>query len=111
MEQKYKSLKDTPPESGQLSLENLSSLPPPPTNSSSTQTGIVIHTTKVPYSVSNPSFCEGFFITGISKDKAGVIENSEHYYPICGHQLCKSLPAMQPDILYRYPKTILNHWR
>jgi hypothetical protein len=103
MEQKYKTLKDTPPESNQTSLENINPLPLPPSNSS-TQTGLVIQTTKVPYSVSNPSFCEGFFITGISKDKAGVIENSEHYVPICGHQLCKSLPAMQPEILYRYPK-------
>lgn len=103
MEQKYKTLKDTPPESNQTSLENISPLPLPPSDSS-TQTGLVIQTTKVPYSVSNPSFCEGFFITGISKDKAGVIENSEHYVPVCGHQLCKSLPAMQPEILYRYPK-------
>lgn len=103
MEQKYKTLKDTPPESNQTSLENINPLPLPPSNSS-TQTGLVIQTTKVPYSVSNPSFCEGFFITGISRDKAGVIENSEHYVPICGHQLCKSLPAMQPEILYRYPK-------
>ena len=103
MEQKYKTLKDTPPESNQTSLENIIPLPLPPSDSS-TQTGLVIQTTKVPYSVSNPSFCEGFFITGISKDKAGVIENSEHYVPICGHQLCKSLPAMQPEILYRYPK-------
>ena len=106
MEQKYKSLKETPPEQSQASIESLSSPPPPPTNSSSpqTQSQINIQTTKVPYTVSNPSFCEGFFITGISKDKAEVIENSENYFPICGHQLCKGLPAMQPDILYRYPK-------
>ena len=102
MEQKYKSLKETPPEQSQASIESLSSPPPPPTNSSSpqTQSQINIQTTKVPYTVSNPSFCEGFFITGISKDKAEVIENSENYFPICGHQLCKGLPAMQPDILH-----------
>ena len=49
------------------------------------------------------SFCEGFFITSFPFQKGQVIEKSQSFPALCGHAECSSLPAMQPQILYRYP--------
>ena len=49
------------------------------------------------------TFCEGFFITSFPFQKGQVIEKSQSFPALCGHAECSSLPAMQPQILYRYP--------
>ncbi|MCQ2818593.1 MAG: hypothetical protein MJ252_15095 [archaeon] len=48
-------------------------------------------------------FCEGFFISSFPKTDGKVIEKSQEYKSICGHELCSMLPAMQPEIVARYP--------
>ena len=49
------------------------------------------------------TFCEGFFIASFPQLKAKVIENSQAYPSICGHDDCSMLPAMESEIIYRYP--------
>ena len=51
------------------------------------------------------SFCEGFFITSFSPVNGKILENSQTYQGMCGHLPCSLLPAMEPEILYRYPLT------
>ena len=59
---------------------------------------------EIPENVINESFCEGFFITSFPANNGKVIENSDDYEATCGHKVCSSLPAMQPEIIYRYPR-------
>ena len=49
------------------------------------------------------TFCQGFFITSFPKNNGKIIENSKHYNSICGHLICGKLPAMEPEIIYKYP--------
>ncbi len=49
------------------------------------------------------TFCEGFFIASFPQKNAQVIENSQSFPAPCGHEECFSLPAMQPEIIARYP--------
>ena len=48
-------------------------------------------------------FCEGFFLASFPFKGAKVIEKSQSYPSICNHKQCSMLPAMQPEIIYRYP--------
>ena len=50
----------------------------------------------------NDTFCSAFFISSFSAN-GNVVENSENYVADCGHDLCSKLPAMEPEILYKYP--------
>ena len=52
----------------------------------------------------NDSFCESFFLTSFSKENGKLVDNSEHIQSECGHFICSFLPAMQPEIIYKYPK-------
>ena len=49
------------------------------------------------------AFCQGFFISSFPKNKGKIIENSKNYHSICGHLICGKLPAMEPEIIYKYP--------
>ena len=49
------------------------------------------------------TFCQGFFITSFPKKNGKIIENSKNYSSICGHLICSKLPAMEPEIIYKYP--------
>ena len=49
------------------------------------------------------SFCDGFFLAGLTPLKASVVECSEEYNSSCGHQDCSLLPSYKPEILSRYP--------
>ena len=53
---------------------------------------------------SNESFCECFFLSSFSKDKGQLVDNSEDLLAECNHPFCSVLPAMQPEIIYKYPK-------
>ena len=59
---------------------------------------------EIPEEVKNESFCEGFFIASFPKENGKIEENSDSYKSDCGHKDCSSLPAMQPEIVYRYPE-------
>ena len=48
-------------------------------------------------------FCRGFFIASFPQKNGKVIENSQSFPAPCGHDECSSLPAMQPEIIARYP--------
>ena len=52
---------------------------------------------------SRESFCRGFFIASFPQKNGKVIENSQSFPAPCGHKECSSLPAMQPEIIARYP--------
>ena len=49
------------------------------------------------------SFCEGFFIASFPQKDGQVIENSQSFPSSCGHSECSILPAMKPEIIFRYP--------
>ena len=50
------------------------------------------------------SFCESFFLSSFSKDKGKLMDRSEDDQAECKHFICSILPAMQPEIIYKYPK-------
>ena len=52
----------------------------------------------------NKTFCESFFLTSFPKKDGKLIDNSESYQSECKHFVCSLLPAMQPEIIYKYPK-------
>ena len=41
-------------------------------------------------------------------DKGKVAPNSENLPADCGHEICSKLPAMEPDILFKYPEDVKN---
>ena len=49
------------------------------------------------------TFCEGFFISSFPKKEGKVIEMSTSFPAPCGHEECSKLPAMKPEIIFRYP--------
>lgn len=65
---------------------------------------VFLQSLDIPEETINDSFCEGFFIASFPAENGKVIENSDDYQSMCGHPLCSSLPAMQPEIIFRYPK-------
>ena len=52
----------------------------------------------------NDTFCESFFLASFSKENGKIMENSEDDISDCNHNYCSILPAMQPEIIYKYPK-------
>lgn len=49
------------------------------------------------------TFCSGFFIASFPKRNGEVIENISKFPASCGHEECSQLPAMKPEIIFRYP--------
>ena len=49
------------------------------------------------------TFCEGFFIASFPLKNGQVVEKSQSFPALCGHEECSSLPSMKPEIIYRYP--------
>ena len=49
------------------------------------------------------TFCEGFFIASFPFKNASVIEKSQQFPAVCGHEECSKLPSMKPEIISRYP--------
>ena len=77
----------------------------PPNQNETTLNGeIFLNPIEIPEEVKNESFCEGFFIASFPKENGKVENDSEEYKSDCGHKECSSLPAMQPEIIYRYPE-------
>ena len=50
------------------------------------------------------TFCDIFFLTSFSKDKCQIMENSNNEQAECNHPNCNILPAIHPEIIYKYPK-------
>ena len=46
---------------------------------------------------------EGFFIAGLSEDNNTFLPKTEGIQSQCNHEICSKLPAIQPDILFKYP--------
>ena len=51
----------------------------------------------------NNTFCESFFLSSIPKNDGKMMDNSDDQSE-CNHFICSLLPAMQPEIIYKYPK-------
>ena len=49
------------------------------------------------------TFCEGFFIASFPFKNGSVIEKSQQFPAVCGHEECSKLPSMKPEIISRYP--------
>ena len=49
------------------------------------------------------TFCEGFFISSFPQKDGKVIEMSTSFPAQCTHEACSKLPAMKPEIIFRYP--------
>ena len=54
--------------------------------------------------IKNDSFCESFFLASFSKENGKILDNTENIKGECNHSICAILPAMQPEIIYKYPK-------
>ena len=50
------------------------------------------------------SFCKGFFIVSIPKKNSKILDDSEGNESDCGHEECSYLPAIDPEIIYKYPE-------
>ena len=50
------------------------------------------------------TFCESLFLASFSKENGKILEYSEDVQSECNHFICSILPAMQPEIIYKYPK-------
>ena len=53
-------------------------------------------------------FCEGIFLASFPTEKGKITPKSEILPADCGHGICSKLPAMEPEIIYKYPKEIEN---
>ena len=51
-------------------------------------------------------FCECFFLASFPKENGKIIPNTESLPSDCEHEICSCLPAMEPNILYKYPEDI-----
>ena len=60
-------------------------------------------TEQLPKGYTRDCFCEGFFIASFPINGGNVIEKSQEYPSTCGHEQCSMLPAMQSEIIARYP--------
>ena len=58
---------------------------------------------KKEHEINRETFCEGFFIASFPHKDGNVIENSQSFPSPCGHSECSILPAMKPEIIFRYP--------
>ena len=54
--------------------------------------------------IKKDNFCESFFLASVPYENGKIVENSENNIPDCQHDFCAYLPAMQPEIIYKYPK-------
>ena len=52
----------------------------------------------------NESFCESFFLASFSKENGKIMDNSEGLRAECDHDDCSILPAIIPELIYKYPK-------
>ena len=50
------------------------------------------------------TFCESFFLASFPTENGKIVEKSEYDMADCKHHLCSQLPAMQPEIIYKYPE-------
>ena len=54
------------------------------------------------------TFCENFFISSFPTENGKIVEDSENIMADCMHPMCSNLPAMQPEIIYKYPENNKN---
>jgi hypothetical protein len=54
------------------------------------------------------TFIECIFISGLDNNNLSLIEKSNEYPSICGHEECSLLPSLNPEILYSYCKENSN---
>ena len=54
--------------------------------------------------IKRDTFCQSFFLASFPKENGKIIENSEYDLADCKHDLCSVLPAMQPELIYKYPE-------
>ena len=52
----------------------------------------------------NDKFCENFFVASFPIENGKILENSQNEKADCNHESCNLLPAMQPEIIYKYPR-------
>ena len=60
------------------------------------------------YEYVHNKFCECFFLASFPTDNGKIAPNSENLPADCGHDICSKLPAMEPDIIYKYPEDVKN---
>ena len=54
--------------------------------------------------IKSDTFCESFFLASFPTENGKIIEDSENDTADCTHPRCSVLPAMQPEIIYKYPQ-------
>ena len=54
--------------------------------------------------IKSDTFCESFFLASFPTENGKIIEESENDTADCTHPRCSVLPAMQPEIIYKYPQ-------
>ena len=53
-------------------------------------------------------FCECFFLVSFPKENGKVAPDSENLPSDCRHEICSKIPAMEPDIIFKYPENNKN---
>ena len=54
------------------------------------------------------TFCTNFFIASFPTENGKIIEKSENIMADCMHDMCSHLPAIEPEIIYKYPENNKN---
>ena len=64
----------------------------------------MINIEKSTQNIKSDTFCESFFLASFPTKNGKIIEDSENDTADCTHPKCSVLPAMQPEIIYKYPE-------
>ena len=54
--------------------------------------------------IKDDTFCESFFLASFPTENGKIVEGSEKDLADCNHEDCSKLPAMLPEIIYKYPQ-------
>ena len=61
--------------------------------------------------IKDDTFCESFFLASFPTENGKIVEGSEKDLADCNHEDCSKLPAMLPEIIYKYPQDDKKDWK
>ena len=65
---------------------------------------VILEETKLNSETKTNSFCKAFALSSIPKKDFKIIEETEGETAYCRHEECSKLPAIEPEIIYKYPE-------
>ena len=64
---------------------------------------IILEETQVKSDIKKNSFCKAFIAASIPQQNMNIIKDSENEIQNCRHEECSLLPAIEPELIYKYP--------